>query len=227
MRILRQWLDRRTVAVGFTVFMAIFIVTLDYLDEPSARFWKNKSINKILEYLWLAFIYVGIAGLISHLKLKKSYIKRHLAVFNVTVLLTFVAIALEPFLFFWMSSPGWITLIQRIFIFFIISFMILGSIHLTKDLVKWKDWSRVTGLVLLFVLYVAWDSDDFKMNFSSSPEFPSYLSPHLNPIHDPVPLDEFLDRSSRELFRPLENGKVMEPPPATEISDTLREKPGN
>ena len=199
---LRRLVDRRSFAIIFTVFLLTVLAGTSYMGAPNDKFWKNDLFESVMRYFGVAAVYVGIVGFISYLKFKKAYIKRHLAAINATTFLLTAYFTLEPFLLFWVSSPSLVVLEKYVVMFCALTALLWASLRLVKDLLKWKDLAKVSGLVLLFVLFSAWESNAFKLKYSSYPDFPAHLAPLLTPLSEPEPLEIFLEKSSKELFKP-------------------------
>ena len=198
---LRQFLDKSSVAVGFSLLMATLTAWMVYRTAPEENFWNSESLAAVLGYLMIAACYAGIVGLICYVKLHRAYFKRHLAVFNIGTFFWFIYEMGEPFLLFWMSNPGLLAAAKYVpaTIYMIIIFW--ASLRLVRDTVKWSDFAKLSSAALLFVLLSAWGSQDIRFEFSSSPSYPNNLAPYLEPLSEPGSFEDFLEKSGPKLYK--------------------------
>ena len=198
---LRQFLDKSSVAVGFSLLMAIFSAWLVYREAPVENFWNRESFSAVLGYLMIAGCYAGVVGLICYVKLHRAYFKRHLAVFNIGTFVWLIYSMGEPFVLFWISSPGLLAAAKYVpaTIYMIIIFW--ASLRLVRDTVKWSDFAKLSSTALLFILLSAWGSQDIRFEFSSSPSYPNNLAPYLEPLSEPGSFEDFLDKSGPKLYK--------------------------
>jgi hypothetical protein len=201
---LRQFLDRSSVAIGLSLLTAALTAWMVYVKEPGEKFWNSESLAAVVGYLTLAGCYAGVIGLICYVKLHRAYFKRHLAVFNIGTLIWFVYSSGEPFLIFWISSPGILIGAKYFPSMVYMTAMFWGSVKLTKDLVKWADVAKLTSIALLFILLSAWGSQDIRFEFSGSPSYPANLAPYLGPLSEPESFEDFLEKSGPELYKTIE-----------------------
>ena len=146
------------------------------------------------------FLYVGAMGSIIYLKTHKAYFKSHLAVFNAAMLLTIIYSMVSPFVYFWFFSAPLITAANRVILFAILLGMFWGSVKVTLDFLKWKDIAKLAMIAFMFTIIFAWQNNDFRLEFSSRPSYPSALAPWLQPLAEPQSVEAFLDESGPELF---------------------------
>jgi hypothetical protein len=198
---LRQFLDRSSVAIGFSLLMAALTAWMVYVAAPGEKFWNSESLAAVLGYLMIAGCYAGVVGLICYVKLHRAYFKRHLAVFNIGTFIWFIYSMGEPFLLFWISSPGLLAAAKYVpaTIYMIVIFW--ASLRLVRDTVKWSDFAKLSSAALLFVLLSAWGSQDIRFEFSSSPSYPNNLAPYLEPLSEPGSFEDFLEKSGPKLYK--------------------------
>ncbi len=202
--VLRQFLDRSSVAIGLSLLAAALTAWLVYVAGPGEKFWDSETLSAIVGYLAIAGFYAGIVGLICYVKLHRAYFKRHLAVFNIGMLVSFVYSSGEPFLMFWISSGGILAVAKYFPTLVFMTAMFWASARLTKDLVKWADLAKLTSIALLFILLSAWGSQDFRFEFSGNPSYPANLAPYLEPMSEPEPFTDFLEKSGPKLYKTIE-----------------------
>lgn len=198
--IFMQYLGRWPVAIIFTLFVFGLDAWLEYLGKPSSRFWEKSFFESALGYFSLAFLYVGAIGAIIYLKTHKAYFKSHCAVFNTAMLLTIIYSMVSPFVYFWVFSAPLITAARGVAFFVMLLGMFWGSVKVTIDFLKWKDIAKLAVIAFTFTIIFAWQNNDFRLEFSSVPSYPSELAPWLQPLTEPQSAEAFLDESAPALF---------------------------
>ncbi len=201
---LRQFLDRSSVAIGFCLLLAVGTALMVYMEEPDGNFLKRESLDAVLGYLMSAALYAAILGFFSYLKLHKAYFRRHLAVYNTSILIVGIYSIGKPFMLFWFSYSGILVAAKYISLWIFITAMLWASLQLVKDLVKWTDLAKLTAITLAFVMFSAWEGQDFRYDFSGRPSYPAHLAPYLTPLSKPEPFEVFLEKSNAELYKPSE-----------------------
>ena len=200
---LRQFLDKRPVALALTLIVLAITVWMSYLEKPVEKFWKSDCFEVVLGYLMVVTIYAGLIGWICYLKLRKAYFLRHLAVFNVFSLIWLIYELWDPFLFFWVTHVGtWIFFKYAIqFLYFLALFW--SSVKLANNFVKWSDTIKLSAVSLVFVLLTGWGAKDIRLDFSGDPKYPSHLVPYLEPLSEPEPFGKFLEKSGPKLYKTI------------------------
>ena len=198
---LREFLDRSSVAVGASLLVAVITAWMVYQTAPGEKFWNSESLAAVLGYLMIAGSYAGIVGLICYVKLHRAHFRRHLAVFNIGTFLWFIYEMGEPFVLFWMSSPGMLVMAKYFPATIYMIAIFWASLRLVRDTVKWPDVAKLSSMALLFVLLSAWGSQDIRFEFSSNPSYPANLAPYLEPLSEPQPFEDFLKKSGPKIYK--------------------------
>lgn len=198
---LRNFLDRSSVAAGFSFIMATITAWMVYQAAPEEKFWNSESLAAVLGYLMIAASYAGVVGLVCYVKLHRAHFKRHLAVFNIATFFWLFYEMGEPFVLFWISSPGLLLAAKYVPAMVYMIAILWASLRLVRDTVKWSDVARLSSISVLIILLSAWGSQDIRFEFSNSPSFPDNLAPYLEPLSEPGSLEEFLDKSGPKLFK--------------------------
>ena len=198
---LRQLLDKRSVAITFTLLTMGVMVWVSYLEGPTEKFWKKDCFEIVFGYLMLAAFYAGLFGWICYLKLRKAYFKRHLAVCNLFSLIGLFYEMLDPFLFFWVSHFGTMVFVKYSIQFFFLLAMFWSSLKLANTPMKWTAVAELSAVSLVFVLLIGWGAKDIRLEFSGDPAYPSHLAPYLGPFGDPKSIEDFFEESGPKLYK--------------------------
>lgn len=201
---LRQFLDKRSVAIVYTLVVLAITVWMSYLGEPTERFWKANSFELILAFLVGTGLYVAVIGLICYIKLRKPYFKRHLAVFNTFSLVGLFYEKWEPFLFFWVSHYNFLIFAKYTIHFGFLLVMFWASVKLANKFVGWIDMVKLSVVALALVLMTGWGAKEIRLDFSGDPSYPSDLAPYLEPWSEPESFEEFLEKSGPKLYHTAE-----------------------
>jgi len=208
---LRQFLDKRSVAITFTLFTMGIMVWVSYLEGPTEKFWKTDSFEIVLGYLVIAAFYAGLFGWVCYLKLRKAYFRRHLAVCNLFSLIGLFYEMLNPFLLFWVSHFGTVVFIKYSIQFFFLLAMFWSSFKLANIPMKWTAVAELSAVSLVFVLLIGWGAKDFRLDFSGDPSYPSHLAPYLEPLGDTISIEEFFEEAGPKLYKTAKESIPSQP----------------
>ncbi len=200
---LRQFLDKRSVAIVYTLVVLGISVWMSFLGEPTERFWKANGFEIILGFLLGTALYVGVIGLICYITLRKPYFKRHLAVCNTFSLIWLFYGKWDPFLFFWVSHYGFLIFAKYTIHFGFLLVMFWASVKLANKFVGWADMVKLSVVALMFVLMTAWGAKEIRLDFSGDPAYPSHLAPYLEPLSEPESFEDFLEKSGPKLYKTI------------------------
>jgi hypothetical protein len=198
---LRSFLDRKIVAIGFTVIALAIMVGVSYLSTPSNKFWKGTVFGLIVGYLFFGVLYSCVIGWIINFKFHKEYFKRHFAVINTMALVSILYSAVSPFMFFWVLDVGLYTFLNYMVMYLLLLGMFWMSLRLTKDIPTRGDFVRLASVTLCLTIFSAWGADAIDLKFSSEPSFTSHLAPYLGPLTEVMSPDSFLLESGKALFK--------------------------
>ncbi len=198
---LRQFLDKRSVAIIFTLLVSAIMVWVAYLEGPTEKFWKTEFFEIVLGYLMVVTFYAGLIGGICYLKLRKTCFKRHMAVCNAFSLIGLFYETLYPFLLFWVSHSGTVVFLKYSIQFFFLLAMFWSSLKLANTTIKWTAVAELSAVSLMFVLLIGWGAKDIRLDFSGDPSYPNHLAPYLKPLSEPQPFENFLEKSGPKLYR--------------------------
>jgi len=198
---LRSLLDRKTVAIGFTLLAVAITVGVSYLSAPSDKFWKSTFISLVVGYLFMGFLYSCVVGWIINFKFHNGFFKRHFAVVNTVAFVSIMYSAVNPFLFYWVFNVDVYAFLIYMAMFLMLLGMFWMSLRLTKDISTRGDFMRLASIAICLTIFSAWGADAIDFDFSSKPSFTSHLAPYLGPLTEPMSLDSFLQESGKDLFK--------------------------
>lgn len=204
---LRQFIDKRSVAIAFTLVVLGINIWMSYLEAPTEKFWKTDGLEVLLGFFMGTAFYVAILGLVCYIKLRKAYFSRHLAVCNAFTLVWLFYEMGDPFLFFWVSHYNLLVVAKYTFHFGFLLAMFWASVKLANSFVKWADIVKLSVVALVFVLLTGWGSKDIRLDFSGDPAYPSHLAPYLEPLSEPESLENFLEKSGPKLYKTIKRTK--------------------
>ena len=201
----RQFFDRRSMAIGFSLLAMLLFNWMTYLEEPTGKFWQKEIFFVGIVYLIIAAIYAGILGLISYFKIHKVYFKAHLAVFNAATVLSFIYFMIDPFLYFWILENNVVVILDTVINFGIMFLMLWASMSLIKDFLTRGDIVKLMVISLLLNVPNLFVDGGFQFGFSGKPTYQTRMTPYLKPLSEPLSLDAFLKKSGHKLFKPADS----------------------
>lgn len=201
----RQFFDRWSMAVGFSLTAMLLFNWMAYLEGPTGKFWKPQVFLLGAVYVIMALIYAGILGLISYFKIHKVYFKAHMAVFNAVTVLSFIYFMIDPFLYFWILDNNVVAILDMVLNFGIMFLMLWASMSMIKDFLARGDLIKIATISLLFALPSIFLEGGIQFGFSAKPSYQTKMTPYLKPLSEPLSLDAFLRNSGRKkLFKPAD-----------------------
>lgn len=204
---LRKFIDRRSVAISFTLLVLGFSIWMSFLEAPTEKFWKTDGLEAILGFLTSTGFYVSLLGLVCYIKLRKPYFIRHLAVCNAFTLIWLTYEIGDPFLFFWVSHYNFLVFAKYTIHFVFLLAMFWASVKLANNFVKWADTVKLSIIALVFVLLTGLGAKDIRLNFSADPAYPSHLVPYLEPLSEPGSFEDFIKKSGPKLYNTIKETK--------------------
>ena len=200
---LRQYLDKRSVVIVFTLMALGLSIWMSHLGEPTDKFWKVNSFRQIMSFVVAATLYTGIFGLISYIKLRKGYFKRHLFVYSIFSSIWILYEELGSFIFFWVSEYSLLIFVKYTFHFFFLLAMFWASVKMANNFVRWTDTIKLSAVAIVFVLMTGWSAKEIQFDFSDDPSYPSHLVPYLKPLSEPELFENFLEKSGPKLYKSI------------------------
>ncbi len=197
---LRQHCDKGWFPNYLTLAITALGVWFGYMGSPGGSFWKESFVPLFIAYIGsIHFFAICLSGLAYH-NFRRVFYLRNLMVAGVGTLISLFYEQIEPFLYFWILSPGVVVTLDLLFSIFIFALMFWASLRLSGDVIFLKDKIRIASLAVIFSLLIAYVNKDIHPGFVEDPKYHTHIAPWLGPIFEPTPLDTFIEQSGKKLF---------------------------
>jgi len=197
----KRFLDGNLFAVVLSFFVLGLAIWHYQLGTPGSRLEDKAT------FLIVGIYFIFGCGYCTYVDYSFFYafhienLKRHLAAFNIGVLVWIAFSILDPFLFFWAKSNLQIIVLTNVIKVGIVSATLYLSLKLTKGKgTRMDHWSILLMAIFSMIIFV-WKPKEMKTGFLKDPSYPAKIAPYLGPLSEPSSIDLFLDESGRKLFK--------------------------